>query len=178
LRRYALFLGRVCLVNFKLSNPDETSAEYVGRISRLLPNFPPDVLDQWCYRHQNQVHNWDQLDFPSLCFTEISISTVDIATFNLGSRGERVVKHNADVYRRHTQLPVSYRELKSYFNEHGTWPRPIIVLKSEEFNLGELAGIPYTLIEGHRRTALLRVRFEQQLFLCEHHKVWVISNAA
>ncbi len=53
----------------------ETAVQHLARAGPFLPNFPPEVLQQWFYEHWSYIDRFAWLDFPSLAFTRETWNT-------------------------------------------------------------------------------------------------------
>ena len=163
-----------------LPGADESEEEYVTRIrATVLPNFPPNVLSQWLYRHREHAL-YGELDYGTFIFDEEpqTWATEDIPIENSGAF--EAVKNYAAWYDTYAGTWVC-EWLCKYMGEHGTWPEPIIFIDNRSgvvrrAEAGTGVGVPYHLLEGHRRLGFF-LALKRRNALAPAHKVWVASKS-
>ena len=159
----------------------EPFSEYRHRVHELLPNVPSDVIEQWLYEHWSGVSaRYGHLDLAALHFDLVAWSNDCLPTEGIGN--DSYVDSLTGVALRD---PTSYdrlRRIDSFFDEHGTWPRPVIFLENSRGQHTDSKnpwfGQPYHLLEGHHRLACFRARREGALHLADEHDVWLMSCPA
>ena len=75
---------------------EETADQYCSRIKASLPNFPPDVLVQWFYRHWLYIDDYAWLGFNLLSFNKESWS--DEKVINSGIKEKYTVQTDRNHY--------------------------------------------------------------------------------
>jgi hypothetical protein len=154
----------------------EDEARYVKRMAALLPHFPADALGQWFFDHWMQIGDNEWLDYPSLRFTDICWATTEVPLETFGH--EELLTNRVRYFRSEPDLPSRYSRLLEYMTNHGTWPRPIIVLDTK-CNLPDrppwFSEGPYHLLEGHNRVAAFRY-LRGRVRLQPSHQVWLVSR--
>lgn len=154
----------------------EDESDYISRLrGSLLPNIPPSVLSQWFYRHYESMCRYWWLDYQTLRFVSEpeEWQTEDIPIGNCGAY-ERVIKGFAEVVE-NPKHRFKYDWLARYMFDNGTWPEPIILFDNYDGLIRaeySTAGIPYHLLEGHRRLAIFSV-LKKKAALENRHKVWI-----
>ena len=149
-----------------------TIEEFVEKARPFLPYFPDDVLEQWVYENYSIFSEdiWD-IDYDRLRFSEVMINNEDVwkiqdaANYYDNGIGEDVITEKTRT-----------TELSDYMLYNGTWPRPIIVLDTENSNVeGDYEYLrPYHLLEGHRRLVYLKRMLDSGLSVQKQHKVWKV----
>lgn len=153
---------------------DEEDRGYLARVGSALPNFPPQVVDDWFRRHGAHVlDNTSYLDHRSLKFElaqwpTASLAQVttrcEIADWTLG-----FVDRNTDLFYRGC--------VSNYILQNGTWPIPPSILVGPERTIGADHLGSAHLLEGHRRLAFVRGMAEENHPLIHpFHDVWVVRE--
>lgn len=156
----------------------ENFYDYKLRISKLLPNWPECVMENWLYRHYSDAiydYGWlrfDKVTFELILweneriFTDIQSHKMDCAIDGLGYQ----------IYERHEK---SRSWLQSYMYNNRTWPVPIIIMKNSNSIVspqGECYGQPYHLIEGHLRLGYFRIIYKREKdTLKPEHNIWILN---
>ncbi len=154
----------------------EDESAYARRIKEAhLPNFPEDVLIQWFHRSYPHFQDYAFLDFQTLQFDEKPQlwKTEEIP-------GREVFEDETLCDNRAWHFSSGkYRTwVMSYMLEHGTWPRPIILLHVPEKCVapwGAPLKRPYHLLEGQTRLAVFTVLRERGELL-DQHPIWVVKK--
>ena len=154
----------------------EPETVYVGRVSSLLSNFPPDVLGQWFYDHHQQFEDdYGWLGFERLSFRLAYWRTDEIPTHDFGH--DELLRDRVGYFRDVDEKSQRHDRLWRYTCERGTWPRPIIVLHNPDGRLhfpnGLALGAPFHLLEGHNRVAALSAAAGAGVALTDAHAVWM-----
>jgi len=149
-----------------------TIEEFIKKARPFLPHFPDDVLEQWVYENF-PIFSEDiwEIDYDRLRFSKVMINSENVwkihdeANYYDGGIGEDVITKK-----------TRSTELSDYMLANGTWPRPIIVLDTENSNTdGEYEYLrPYHLLEGHRRLVYLKRMLDSGLAVQEHHTIWKV----
>lgn len=155
----------------------EDRAEYLSRIQPLLPNFPKEVIVQWFYDHNQQVEEYEWLDYPSLAFSQESWKTEQVPVKDFGNvDAARTYMYHFFAKGLRTSRTL---RLALYFEKFGTWPVPPVFLENQDGNLQFPhrlpCGTPYHLIEGHNRMALF-LGYKQRIKLADSHAVYVVRR--
>lgn len=161
-------------VDLYKTGEDEKFKEYFQRIHKLLPNWPEEVVKEWLYRHNNQIEDYFYLGFHNFKFSLERWENEKIV--------EAINSHKMDYVIDPLGLQIldkPYSFLQKYIHKNGTWPSPIIVLKTEdEMILGskELLGKPYHLLEGHLRLGYIRNLYKNNKKLKKEHLVYIVKK--
>lgn len=157
--------------------PTEPEEDYVRRISGALPNLPADVIGQWLYEHWDDADNYRHVlgGWARLSVALESAPTAEMQGTHLGNdhyiRGVQPFFENGGDDER-------YRRIKTFFQEHGTWPRPVIFLHndppSSTCSDPTCWGRPLHLVQGHHRMAAFLLYRETGRPLAERHKFWLL----
>lgn len=155
-------------------SPIETPEAYAQRVQQTLPNFPISVITQWFYEHHQTIEEHAGLDYPSLHFELVSVTSEILELPCL--RDHETVAQYRDYYLKGTDSARMNR-LGSYIVEHGTWPVPPLLFDNPDGRFvaswGFKYSIPYDLLEGHHRLAVLYALKKQQK---GSHNVWLIQR--
>ena len=162
-----------------LPQADESEQDYVKRVrATVLPNFPPTVLSQWLYRHKEHAL-YNVLDYDTLVFEDEpqTWATDDIPQENCGAY--EAIQGYAEWYDANVDR-WGCDWLCKYMGQHGTWPEPIIFIDNrngvvKEPEAGTRAGMPFHLLEGHRRLGFF-MALKRRNALVPTHKVWVATK--
>ena len=153
---------------------EERSAHF-QRVSRLLPNFPENVLGQWIYEHWNDVGRFDWINFPRLEFRTESWTTEQIKS--CGAATHPFV----ELHRRHFETGEGGRRtnrIARYMQQHGTWPVPPLFVENQAGSIkypdGGLFCKPFHPIEGQHRVGVF-MSLAQSGKLRSHHAIWRVS---
>ena len=156
------------------TNEDEIA--YAQRIKgAYLPNFREDVLIQWFYRHYPSFQDYEFLDFQTLKFEEKpQLWRTKEIPGREAFRDETLCDGRVWNFLNGKGFPY----VGDYMQEHGTWPRPIILLQVPEKCATPWGGLlkrPYHLLEGHTRLAVFTVMRERRELL-DQHQIWVAKK--
>jgi hypothetical protein len=159
--------------------PAESPDEYVARVGPLLPNMPADVLQQWFYEHWIQFEaDYGWLGFTSLTFELAELATDQVPEADFGH--EELLVSRTGFFERKSPFTPRMERVWRYMSEHGTWPRPVIVLENSRgsvpFPFGGGHGRPYHLIEGHNRVSCFRAFRRQGRHLAARHHMWLVRS--
>lgn len=154
---------------------DTGTIDFAKEFQKFFPRFPMNVIEQWPYRHFDSfvgLYCWD-IGYERLEFRKDCLSIDDFKRIGVyGMTNEKILSvgeaHLADE-----------EFVATYIREHRTFPNPIIVLDSTHSDLsGEYSfKKPYHLLEGHRRTWLLRALIETgDSEIPERHDVWMVTR--
>jgi len=172
-----------CLLGHELEKETgEPFERYSSRITKLLPSFPTDVIEQWLYRHNSDfIKKFTHLPLSSFDFRLSRFSNED---FTLIKLFDRDYEYYLDAGKNLLGDPIiRERGLGHIMLKRGSFPCPVIVF--EGFNLhqdyaGENFLAPFHLVEGHRRWAFLRtmIKFSETSMipaLLEEHEVFRVT---
>jgi hypothetical protein len=162
----------------KLDNqeqPIETPSAYAHRVRQVLPNFPEQVVTQWFFEHHQCIEEYVWLDYSNLRFVLTEIGP-DVLGLRCLQQHETVVQYR-DYFMRGTPSQRMNR-LGEYISAHGTWPVPPLVFDNSDGVFAAPWGlrysVPYDLLEGHHRMAVL-------YGLGRHsegsHQVWMVQRS-
>lgn len=157
-----------------LGEPTESAEEYASRVQRLLPNFPNQVISQWFQEHDGVIEQHASLNYRTLKF---ELTTLGPAELNLPCLAEHAtVVQYRDYFLKGVKTPRMTR-LVQFIQEHHTWPVPPLIFDNPdgkfEIRAGFKYSIPYDLLEGHHRMAVL---YALQKHNQGRHKVWLIKR--
>jgi hypothetical protein len=164
--------------------PIETALEYVQRMQdSLLPNMPPNVLENWFYRHFANLRDYAWLDYSTLQFNQEPVEWVtdEVPIQNCGVLD--VIERYATAFERRSGSYYNLFHnpwLENYMEEHGTWPQPVIFFDNydgliPQYDESVPIGKPYHLLEGHRRLAYFWI-LKRRNALIDRHQVWVATK--
>lgn len=173
-------IDRTCFVDKCSKYADVQDSKYSlaafsTEFRKFFPEFPDNVIEQWPFRHfQDFVgeYRW-KIEYERLNFTRAYINTELI---------ERIEAENftADDLLGMGQFHLNDNEPVALFQKrNGTFIQPIILLNSRQSNLdGEYEfRSPWHLLEGHRRTWLLRGLADSGKYnLLDQHEVWMVNR--
>lgn len=160
----------------------ETEDEYIARTSKILPEFPKEVIETWFCEHNSQIDEFVQYPLERLKFSLEILRTDELPLENNGADyrvNQNINQLNDSRYQQNMEVyKWPMQNIKEYLFKYGTWPRPIIMLDNRgnlfpEFE-GYPSGVPYHLMEGYRRVAVLKF-YRKKAKLNNVHKVWVCS---
>ena len=167
-------LQQLAPLNFRDERKTETLADYLDRVSPLVPSIPSNVLAQWIYRHWRGFEsNWSFIDLASHRFECESWSTARIVG-EIDSRHIEVIDRWGEMLRHNRYVRRSW--LGEKMLSEGSWPEPVIVLAStagDSYPNGQPLPHPYCLLEGHHRLGYLRAMAQDGEPLQAQHQVWV-----
>ena len=153
----------------------EERSVHCRRVSRLLPNFPEDVLGQWIYEHWGDVGRYDWLNFPTLKFTAMSWSTDQIRLSGVA------IHPFVQLHLRHFESGQGGKRTKriaQYIRQHGTWPAPPLFIENRtgiiQYPDGGSFCEPFHLIEGQHRVGVL-LSLANEGKLTSNHAIWQVS---
>lgn len=154
--------------------------DFARHVMPLLPHFPPEVLEDWIYRHHGDaVRTYGWLDFRRLRFEKQSWSTERIVS-QIRSRIEDTVEGWARVFAEGSRAGHNHRKsrLGAIMVAQGTWP--VAPLVFPDTSMMEVpSGVvlqPCHLVEGHHRLAYLRALARMPSFEPQpQHEVWVMG---
>lgn len=161
-------------VDLYKNGEDEKFEEYFRRIHKLLPNWPEEVVKEWLYRHNNQIEDYFYLGFHNFKFSLEKWENEQIMKL--------INSHKMDYVIDPLGLQIldkPYSFLQKYIHKNGTWPSPIIVLKTEDdaiLGSKELLGKPYHLLEGHLRLGYIRNLYKNNKQLKKEHLVYIVKK--
>ncbi|MBQ2905197.1 MAG: hypothetical protein IJE54_01250 [Peptococcaceae bacterium] len=147
--------------------------EFIEKARPFLPHFPDDVLEQWVYENFSIFSSEDrwEIGYDRLRFSEVMITSEMVwDIYDLPNYYDAGIGY-AEICEK-TLVTM----LSDYMLANGTWPRPIIVLDTENSNAdGEYEYLrPYHLLEGHRRLVYLKRMLDSGLAVQEHHTIWKV----
>src|SRR5258708_155604 len=140
------------LPKFSEQGVREPVGTFLERLRQAGITHPPDVLQQWFFEHWESVSVYDWLDLLALRFEERSWTTAEVPGPEISSSGfgETNIARYAEV-----RSTPRFAKIESFLKEHGTWPRPLIVLENPGGTLqppmASWCRSPLNLIEGHHR---------------------------
>ena len=169
---------RICLTlrEDEHGQPLESKTAYCNRVLSALPNFPPEVIQQWFFEHSDTLINNGWLNFRALQFQRYTLTTeqIDQPCFN-----ENIFV--ARILRRH-ELSDDERTIRliDFVAKNGTWPVPPVILWHPDAivntDWGAVCATPFHLLEGHHRIATLLMCLRFPTTIREHH-VWLARFA-
>jgi len=139
--------------------PPEPFEAWHRRIEHLLPNVPKEACREWLYRNQVSRTAYPFLPLDRLHFERVIWAEPIIETVRFGESWGNHKKWQEELRKEHHHFEDQW--LWKWMQQNGTWPTPIIVLKStglRDPRWNELLN-PLHLIEGHRRLEFLRGLF-------------------
>lgn len=150
-------------------------ALFSNEFKKFFSAFPDNVIEQWPFRHFHDFtgeYRW-KIEYERLNFTRAYVSTeliekIEAENFNADDLLEMGKFHLND------DEPVAL-----FQKRNGTFIQPIILLNSVQSNLdGEYEfKSPWHLLEGHRRTWLLRGLVDSGKYnLLSQHEVWMVTR--
>lgn len=157
-----------------LGDPLESPGSYVARVQSLLPNFPADVITQWFQDHNGVIREHSGLDYCSLRFELVRFGPLELQLPCLAAH-ETVVQYR-DYLMQGVDSPRMTR-LAEYIEVHGTWPIAPLVFDNLDGKFvsswGLRYSVPYDLLEGHHRLAVL---YALGKHLSGSHLVWLVQR--
>jgi hypothetical protein len=158
-----------------LDDPVEPPSIYARRVQSLLPNFPEQVITQWFYEHEGVIEQRAGLDYSSLQFEEVAFGERELQLPCLAEH-ETVVQYRNHFLGFNTSRRM--QRLADYIQAHGTWPVAPIVLNNSDGQFVESWGfkysVPYDLLEGHHRMAVLYALGKHKR---GQHLVWLVTRS-
>lgn len=160
--------------------PGESSEDYVTRMqSTLLPDWPAEALREWLWKHSGSTRRYRALGYPSFRFAREQWTTEQVpdeAAISGHSVGMGIINLD-DSIARSTKAAAW---LPDYMTEHGTWPTPIILLRTdaEALKVDGSLNDPWHLLEGHRRFSIFNVMRQRGMRLASTHDVFVVDRAS
>lgn len=142
------------------------------KFKTFFPKFPDEVIRQWPYEHFS--------DFAGEVRWEIGYDRLEFQKDILYIDDFRVLA--AERFDNATLLEMGETHLNDdeyvarYVRKHLTYPTPIIILDSANSNLeGDYAfEMPYHILEGHRRSWLMRALIETgNPLIPQKHEIWM-----
>lgn len=153
---------------------NENFENYFKRINGILPNWPEEVVKEWLHRHNNQIDDYIFLGFDKFKFYLEKWSTKEIVEKIDSYKMTNLIDPLG------TQiLDIPYSFLQKYIHKNGTWPSPIIILKTETNMIikdGYILGNPYHLLEGHLRLGYIRTLFKNNCKVNNNHLVYIVEK--
>ena len=139
------------------SDSKESSSDYLQRVSSVYPNIPPDILENWAWRHWEAFRSaYDNLslgncDFKLEMWSKYRITKIEaISNSDIAECGKLFTENS---YWRGTLLA-------QYMLRERCWPAPIIVMDN-------------FLLEGHRRLGYFKAMVNHGERVADYHPVWV-----
>lgn len=167
-------LQQLAPLNFRDERKTETLADYLDRVSPLVPSIPSNVLAQWIYRHWRGG--------PVLAL-ELVAGEIDKAPvgFKTAQIIEQIDSRHMEVIDRWGEMLRSNRYVRrSWLGDdmlrRGTWSEPVIVLATAPgtcYPDGHPLPHPYCLLEGHHRLGYLRSMAADGAPLQAQHALWI-----
>ncbi|MFQ2648180.1 hypothetical protein ACK3ZP_13990 [Aeromonas caviae] len=167
-------LQQLAPLNFRDERKTETLADYLDRVSPLVPSIPSNVLAQWIYRHWRGFEsNWSFIDLASHQFECEHWPTAQIIE-QIDSRHMEVIDRWGEMLRSNRYVRRSW--LGDDMLHRGTWSEPVIVLATAPgacYPDGHPLPHPYCLLEGHHRLGYLRSMAADGAPLQAQHALWI-----
>jgi len=167
-------LQQLAPLNFRDERKTETLADYLDRVSPLVPSIPSNVLAQWIYRHWRGFEsNWSFIDLASHQFECEHWPTAQIIE-QIDSRHMEVIDRWGEMLRSNRYVRRSW--LGDDMLRRGTWSEPVIVLATAPgtcYPDGHPLPHPYCLLEGHHRLGYLRSMAADGAPLQAEHALWI-----
>jgi hypothetical protein len=158
----------------EVTGATEPFESWFARVQGRIPHVPRSVAEDWLHRHWGQsfcswidlgrlrfrLERWESARLSDIKFDEMTWGNHDLWLKDL-------IK---------SQHWASSRELWVYMEQHGTWPVPIIVLKSPpgtddpRFKGWKLPSL--LLLEGHHRLEFIRALVAVRKARPEH-EIWL-----
>ena len=168
----------------KWDNKVEDLGSYIERVKSFLPRFPSQVIETWLWEHDSQIIDFVEFPLEKFHFRLEAMTLEELPFDDNGDGRDYQVGKNIDQLKdREYQLNMKtynwpMQKIKTYIEQNGTWPVPPIVLKNtggvvEKYD-GYKCGIPYHLIEGHRRIAVMKF-YKDDIELQPTHNIWLVS---
>lgn len=174
-------LNRIYYARLSLLNPYHSKnpmykmpfERFLRKASRVLPKFPEDVLNQWPYEDFRSFLNGYSkgIEYNRFLFslekweTKKILKVLDPESFYEKGVGMHIIDGTLKT------------PLIEYMQRHLTWPRPIIVLDTDNSERGEYKYLsPYHLLEGHLRLVYFRRLYDAGKALIPQHEVWVVRQ--
>lgn len=159
--------------------PEESFESYLNKWPAELDNIPNCVIEQWCYRHNDQfIESWSSYNPEKWSFELVRFDNDMV--YEIGHL-KNELNHYDHVGRQYIKYEHTRDFVGTYMLNYGTFPQPIIVavdggkLEHPRSRPGELMKEPYHLIEGHRRLGMLREMIRQGQQVSKVHPVWLMS---
>ena len=170
-------LRQLAPLHYRDERLKETQQEYLGRMADVVPNIPPDVLEQWLFRHWRGFEsNWSWLDLSQVSFRQEVWSTERVFR-QIDSLCMDLILGLSERLKSNRYVQSSW--LGHFMLEEGTWPNPIIVLQNTD-NLRNPYGKilrPFNLLEGHHRLAyFIAMKQLSHQALQHEHTVWLARS--
>ncbi|MGL6546463.1 hypothetical protein ACSZM6_17145 [Aeromonas caviae] len=167
-------LQQLAPLNFRDERKTETLADYLDRVSPLVPSIPSNVLAQWIYRHWRGFEsNWSFIDLASHQFECEHWPTAQIIE-QIDSRHMEVIDRWGEMLRSNRYVRRSW--LGDDMLHRGTWSEPVIVLATAPgtcYPDGHPLPHPYCLLEGYHRLGYLRSMAADGAPLQAQHALWI-----
>ena len=160
------------------SETNETPEQMAERLGHAGFSIPLPVIAQWLYPHyytSETVDNYGWLDYRRISFSTATISVSDVKQL-----------HVIHGYREYVQTRASSKpygdfvckpEDLAYWQSHGTWRVPPIVLDVESLptipSHAEILG-PLQLVEGHSRLGYLLALDAAGMLTVQDHTVFMM----
>jgi len=158
----------------------ETASEYYGRVKKLLPNIPEEVLKQFFYKHSIlDISDYAWLDYRTLkFFKERWTSSFIITKFGIKNNNKVIIDKENHFELGH--LTPRTESIRDHLLEYHTWPGAPILLYNPENNITSPSGYKYTSpyhpIDGNNRLAIFLSLFENAKIKSDKkHSVWVVK---
>ena len=168
------FLNKCCDKKEK-GLKDTGVLDFATEFKAFFPKFPMQVIEQWPYRHFDSFVNSDrwEIEYDRLAFQKEYLSIEDFKVIEARDMSNKDLLRTGQVHLADTDF------VACYMRKHYTYPVPIIVLDSVHSDLSGAYCFktPYHLLEGHRRTWLLRALIEtKNLVIPQKHEVWMVTR--
>lgn len=130
----------------------EPFSEWWNRHNNELGHLPPELCEQWIYRH------WSTTRFAFIPLESLKCDTIEMSTEEVLTRVQRVFartlnpEHDKNVFQR--QLFGKSHPTAQAFANSGTWDYALVVLSTETgFKNADIddPSIRFVLVEGHQR---------------------------
>lgn len=172
-----------CEPNYEILRPHrwgsahvEPFEDYLPRAQPLLPIFPPEVLEDWVYRHfQDAIDAWGWLGFSRLSFVRDTWPAAEILENVRATR-----QHLIDGWAWSLINNAGFRRtwLGRQMIETGTWPVAPIVLSNANRLFGPSGELlhRFHLMEGHHRLAYLHALVQHPEWQPRsEHDLWLVT---
>ncbi|MFJ4584037.1 hypothetical protein [Streptomyces echinatus] len=133
--------------------------------------WPDDVLQQFLFDHGDNaafVHDYDSIDLREITWRQETIPAADFNGMPTGASDAGCLES----YAKNPEHWVKVRrpEVGRYWDEHGTWLRPPILIDRRLLD-PSYSGLQ--VVEGRTRVGVLRGRLHEGLNVASHHRAWV-----
>ena len=159
----------------------ETANEYYGRVKKLLPNIPEEVLKEFFYKHSLlDIYDYDCLGYITLKFFKESWTSSFIITESGIKNNDKVIIDKENHFDLGYLTPRT-ESIRDHLLKYHTWPWAPILLYNPENNIASPSGYKYTSpyhpIDGNNRLAIFLSLYENgQIKNDKKHLVWVVRT--